>query len=39
MVAQNDKDNLEYMQGKFYVQFTYKSASNNRFSFSKSAIV
>ena len=38
MVAQKDKDNLRYPKGKFYVQFEYKSASNARLSFAKSAI-
>ena len=39
MVAPNEKDNLKYLQGKFYAQFQYKSASNARLSFSKSAII
>ena len=39
MEAQNEKDNLKYLQGKFYAQFQYKSASNTRLYFSKSAII
>ena len=38
MVAQEDKDSLRYLQGKFHVRFQYKPGSNTRFSFSKSAI-
>ena len=37
MVLQKDKDKISYLQGKFYVQFQYPSASNTRLSFSKSA--
>ena len=38
MVAQKDKDNWRYLQGKFYIQLQYKPASNTRLSFPKSSI-